>query len=621
MKIKILNLFVIALFLGLFIGSCSKDKIDGGLANGRQSDLTAHYRSTSDMLINEGCEESLEETNEKSVFKILFARFLASNLSDKGFKNYIIYEMFEKYGEEIDNASNEFFISEHLSDEIEMENGTTSTLGPSFQDFLEKDYSQYTSIYSKICTEYYDVVVDFVWYGEDVLKTFSADESFGGVKFGAFGDVNFIQCDGREGNVVYTEDDNRFIISNGASSVNYLPFSVKNAESHIVYDDPNDLNSIRGNTIDEIFLNFEKYDDELDFDDVDYSQFTNLLSCSGKKILDLIKIYRFINQRKGVKNPEGDCGDCEDNDDDGLIDCYDPDCNCDPIEICDNNIDDNCNGLVDQEDVDCDCQEVCYRDCKADLTYLKGVAFARPSARNLLVRPGETSIYLDYNFLGVSICDPFNNGADCPPASGSYNARHIFEGQVGSFFFNQGPWQWFEEFPSGPRPQIDVEGVDFIQESGLPGQKIYTYWKAWPIYRPKQWRLMGEWNGNEIGSHIKYTVFERDQSELQIGYTQQVQSTVSNQLQTSITAGGGNIPVSANMAFTFTTGVTNTTTLQITERFDKDILIGDFRMFYCEDNRTIPEPLGYGGDDWYGFLPDRDAYTQNEILLDLFIIK
>ncbi|MGM0596152.1 MAG: hypothetical protein ACQES9_03860 [Myxococcota bacterium] len=51
------------------------------------------------------------------------------------------------------------------------------------------------------------------------------------------------------------------------------------------------------------------------------------------------------------------CTDGFDNDDDGLVDCEDPDCIDLPVckeEICDNNIDDDGDGLVDCEDPDCE---------------------------------------------------------------------------------------------------------------------------------------------------------------------------------------------------------------------------------------------------------------------------
>lgn len=55
-----------------------------------------------------------------------------------------------------------------------------------------------------------------------------------------------------------------------------------------------------------------------------------------------------------VNVPE-DCNDGVDNDADGLIDCEDPDCGCDPrVEICDNGIDDDNNGLIDCQDPACD---------------------------------------------------------------------------------------------------------------------------------------------------------------------------------------------------------------------------------------------------------------------------
>jgi hypothetical protein len=68
-------------------------------------------------------------------------------------------------------------------------------------------------------------------------------------------------------------------------------------------------------------------------------------------------------------SPAGTCGDLEDcsnridDDDDGLVDCDDPDCFC--PEICDDGIDNDDNGLTDCAEPDCLCHPVCIQpeDC------------------------------------------------------------------------------------------------------------------------------------------------------------------------------------------------------------------------------------------------------------------
>ncbi len=65
-----------------------------------------------------------------------------------------------------------------------------------------------------------------------------------------------------------------------------------------------------------------------------------------------------------IEQLEVDCADGDDEDDDGLVDCEDPDCtgSDDCVEICDNGVDDDANDLVDCSDPDCELGETCCFD-------------------------------------------------------------------------------------------------------------------------------------------------------------------------------------------------------------------------------------------------------------------
>lgn len=78
-------------------------------------------------------------------------------------------------------------------------------------------------------------------------------------------------------------------------------------------------------------------------------------SCGGVCFPDLcLSGAQVFFDCQGSPAPETDCGNGQDDDADGLIDCCDPDCACTPsFEICDNGWDDDCDGLIDLQDPDC----------------------------------------------------------------------------------------------------------------------------------------------------------------------------------------------------------------------------------------------------------------------------
>ncbi|MEL6863556.1 MAG: hypothetical protein AAFP19_04010 [Bacteroidota bacterium] len=624
MKSKTLNLFVLALFLSALIISCSKDDIHPGRIGSTPDSLSSMStsREGGDMMIDESCTEDLGEMTDRSAYKVVFARFIAEYASDQQFKGYFFNQLYQNHGPSIESTSNEFFIAEHLNDQIALEDGSSLTLESRFGKYLEQNYPQYLSLLSKMCLEFYDVVVDLPWYGEKVIQNYYANQTLDKLKFGAFGQTSYVLCNEKSGNILYTEDGGRLMIGGATASINYMPLAVKDAEENIVFTNPNDLGSYIGDNFEELLENSVSYRADHDYSNIDFSQFIKTLTCSGHSIFDLIKLNNFITNNTS-RLTESDCGDCLDNDGDGLVDCFDPDCNCDPKEICNNGMDDDCDGLVDQDDPSCPCIANCTRDCIKDATYLKAIAFPRPSSLYWILGPGENLIDLNYDFVNVSICDPFNS-ITCPSTS-SGTINKLFSGIASQFFFPQGPWQWYEEYPSGPQPSLDVDGVYYIEVRGNQGERIFTYWKAWPKYVEVDWLMMGEWNGNAIGDQIKYSIVEYDGVSLNSNYTTQVQSTVSNQLQAGASSGSnpgqnGGSTSSQNASYTFSTGITNTVTVQHSLRYEKDRPLGEYRMFYCDENKEIPDPFGYT-DNWYGFIPDRSGNLQLEQIIDLFEIK
>ncbi len=56
-------------------------------------------------------------------------------------------------------------------------------------------------------------------------------------------------------------------------------------------------------------------------------------------------------------------------------------------------------------------------------------------------------------------------------------------------------------------------------------------------------------------------------------------------------------------SYTYSNTVTNAQSETLVTRYDKDIKVMDFRLFYCDEDLTYPDPSGVSGNTWYGHIP------------------
>jgi hypothetical protein len=108
---------------------------------------------------------------------------------------------------------------------------------------------------------------------------------------------------------------------------------------------------------------------------------------------------------------ETNCGDYQDNDGDGLIDCADPDCYSSsfcPREICNDLIDNDDDGLIDCADADCYSSSLCIREICNDLVDNDGDGLVDCADLDCTSSPLCTAT------CGNSICETGENAASCP---------------------------------------------------------------------------------------------------------------------------------------------------------------------------------------------------------------
>jgi hypothetical protein len=339
------------------------------------------------------------------------------------------------------------------------------------------------------------------------------------------------------------------------------------------------------------------------------------------------------------------CDNGIDDDEDGLIDGDDPDCQTPPsTEICDNGIDDDNDGLIDEDDPNClSCPEsaIYPRDCREDFNRITGTKFRNVnyySDIQGLMLPGiidNVNLRFDMFFVNnIPGCD-----VDCPIGTdnqltsspmliiftapqllSSRRFRLNFDDQFEAFHSpgldNGNPGHFIVEArPEGATPPqrgllIGRIG-EWLYERGpfsfsfeLNAWLISTNWI--PVVVPYMNVGAGEWYPTLYGNIIRMAVHEVDafNTSLTVGST--TSTTNTSQINVSlasaipnafgITSGSTENPVlSPSLGYDFTNSVVKTASKSYTISSARIYDLGTFSLTYQDlSNDSRPVEDGWG---------------------------
>jgi len=617
MKFQTLKFMSAIFFLSLLLYACEKESAILG------QNLESVESRKGRPAANCGYDLSTMDTREQ--LSILFSEFVAKNLRDEGFKSYLFDQLLNGRGNDESKSTNDLFIINTLNDQVNFASGT-STVELAFESWLNSNYSAYLDVLNSICSENEDLVLSLPWWFKDVLSR----KLLSDFKFCSQPAIDPILCDGKKVRVSYTEDGQAltYVMKNPLRT--YVPIFVKPGESILPIDMGNGELS-NGMNLNDIIAETDLLYKSCDFSQYDINDFIETLDCSGSTIINLGKVKEFIHAHcsfftdeicdNGIDDDgdnliDGDDPDCQeesveicdngiDDDGDNLIDGDDPDCI--EGEICDNEIDDDGDGLIDGYDPDCPCLDICQRDCNQDDNFLVGLKFSDAGYAKCVV-PEESLIDLVYTFVGVRVCQPDFNSDECSPEYTAVDVEFTLTDWVTDFFEVQTFEVHEDDDDEEYYPQLGQNGVVFIGETNDDGW--IEYLKAYPKYYTTMFpyiRTLPDWNGDLIGNYIYLNVKEIDNAS--------IVSTVSNShtVNVSKTANAGlNMGLDlfdfattvVNVGFSFSTSTTNTETASLRTTYDKEVILDNYILDYCDKDEILPDPSGVQGNTWYGHIPN-----------------
>lgn len=592
--------------------SCSEDGLSGNQPiNGQKTT----YKRASIATTNSRCEYDISKTRGEGQAKIILSKFIGEAIRDVGFREYLVNELYQPNSRIGSGGANkgyrestEFIIAEHLNDNIRLANGTTTT----FEDYLAEWFRTLetnTSVLDNLCGDFLDIVIDLPWWADQII------EDTGGlaeVSFGSIPEVETIECEGQVGWIMTHEYGTDFVEENNPIR-QHLPIYVKTTEEYIMFDEQTQTTTT-GQMLDDVIAQYFSFNPDCDVTRGELIQFMRNVDCNNLTLLDGLSLIDFMTENCMPPPPPPEiCDNGIDDDNNGLTDCDDPACSgfpgCDPIEICNNGIDDDGDGLVDQADIeDCPCEAACGRDCKKEHNSMEGLRFAGPFMYNHINQQfSEAITHLNYTFVGVSVCDPQTNGAPCPPNSINNSVIDLIR-PVDDFFLMQ-HFEIRSDDDDSTWPVVGVDGVVYIRkrDNFCDNKCWYDYYKAWPKYFdthvPYMTNFDSHWNGDLVGDKVKFILIEKDNVSVTTTYTTSLSVNVSTNMTQGGTPQGENNGTASNTSYSFSSGISNTTSFSQNNRYLQDIELGEYNLFYCDEIEDIPDPFGQPFT-WTGHIPN-----------------
>ena len=565
--------FMLAL-VGLLIVSCQKDDLSVMEKESKLGLRNSHSEDLSDCLI----ERSRLVVDEQRM--LLLSEFIGLKLQERDFKSGLVTEILDREFKQ--SISSELVLSELFNSSI----GGNSSFGDEFEQWIILNYSEEQAIFTDLCQAFDGIVLDLSWWATEIIKE---REDFMELSFGSVAAISPVVCGNYEIRTLYTDEE---IIRNVKSPfVDIIPIYVKESEELIKDPSESDLVNIinsASNRYAGCILTQE-----------DIVNFMKTVDCSNANYFDIMKFNNFLSVNCSLLMVEI-CDDGIDNDNDGLIDDEDPDC-WEDVEICNNGIDDDGDGLIDQQDEeDCPCEISCQRDCLIEDNVITGLKFEDSGMLNVITTLDENNIWLEYTWAIVKICDSQTNGTLCDQFD-EFNNTSVVQGSVQEFFE-------LNTFVSEEDFAVGELGIVFIEELSWPNTR---YHQAWPLYVPigmpyLQSLPYNQWNGDLIGSRIKYKVMEKDNSQINQTLTVGSSSQVSHSFDASVTAGFDifDIGLSAKTGYKYSSAVGNTQQSATQIRYDQAVdVTGDRYLYYCDQDEFYPDPTENPSGNWYGIIP------------------
>ena len=609
--------FFISMFLSLLVLSCSKEE-DDLIHSNNSSSVTSSYKRLNTPFSYSNCEYDLTQVSEEGEHtKIILSKFVGESLRDVGFREYLLNEIYFPTARSAQHKtvegfrrSTEFVIAEHLDDRITMSSGISTTFRDYFFEWFRALEQSVLSL-DDLCRDFESLVIDLPWWADQVIED---SGGINNVTCGSIPYISTIECNGQRGWIMTHEYGTQFVVQS-ESIKQHVAIYVKDAEQNILFDASSNQ-TIDGRNIDNVIQQYFSFNPNCNVSRTELISFMRTVDCNNLTILDGLSLIDFIarNCAHSLMSDEI-CGNGIDDDNNGLIDCDDPACadydGCGPTEICDNGIDDDGDGLIDQADVeDCPCVASCGRDCKKERNSLAGFKFAGSYIYNHICQQfGEAITHLQYTFLGVDVCDPENNGASCPTNTINNSVIDLIK-PVEDFFLLQ-KFEIRSDDNTSTWPVVGVDGVVHIQKRsgqlGCNNKCWYDYWKAWPKYFdtdvPYLTNFDSHWNGDLIGDKVKFILLEKDNVTVATTYSTSLSVNVSTNMTQGGSAQGENNGTASTTSYSFSTGITNSTSFSQNNKYLQDIELGEYTLFYCDEIVDNPDPHG-GPFIWTGHIPN-----------------
>lgn len=234
------------------------------------------------------------------------------------------------------------------------------------------------------------------------------------------------------------------------------------------------------------------------------------------------------------------------------------------------------------------CSGACARDCKTEYNYIDGFQLPNMAAYQIINNQpgGEDEFNFVIKFLTAQMCGDLTLPSPCP--------SNEWERRIG--VPSRETFDLVYLKPNDPAPlggrllfYIPWGGSSLC---GIPRCKIYAVPKAVrlsEIYAPnfilRYLDQLGtnEWDGDHYGNAIQMSVLEHDEITVSVTSTNTTTKSASTKVSKKLT-GEGSVELGT---FEFSATVTRSATTQYQYNAEKDVLMGDASLNYCNPSYTV----------------------------------
>lgn len=592
---------------------------------------------------------NLDQLNGIDYAKVKFSKILSTAIANHPPIKEVLFNMV--FDEKTKESQEVFILDLITSQNISLRSESIRDLLVYYGEVTEEEIDDLVNTF---CQDYPNVVIDVPAFVEWAYRYEATSDRFEDVyqnyPFVIMPNTHEPNSNGKWTGYGDLTDDgvsSLYEIGNNETYEDVIPFIVKAAERKLMFTD--ELTLINGRNVIESYVGNGLSNElvECFTEQIGKNKAVEVLCGNSYEVLDMEDLINIIENCSFLVMTEEICDDGIDNDDDGLIDCEDPECDCEEeIEICDDGIDNDGDGLIDAADPDCNpgnleicCDGIdndgdglidsadpdcCYRDCRTDHNYLLAHKFdnivAGLSTTNSQVPGGERYTQLKYQITTMEKSTPTSD-----PIAVHHNqivvARtYILYCEIPSFsslgsltpeeistlcledhdlYYNQ----TVQGFLGGL--VFDFDPLDTEWGTGL-AQGYITFELRDEIYvrvmhpkfviKPLQYlRAKRDWDASLIANELRMSIFEVDEIEststssqtTEITRTHSISAEFGQQFSIEVEIPGTGTTVGGGSNFTesynFGQSQQYTTSTSFTV-VAKDVLeLGDLSLFYCDE--------------------------------------